>query len=125
MPILAIGQSDFHNLSSNESNLKKNTVFQNHSILRNISDREKKIETSLINDKKKDKTVIDFELNKSYNLSFNTKNNEKIKLFDDQKSDEVLFKLEPLKELNWQPIIPIKTKSLFKSLKSFELNNKS
>ena len=125
MPILAIGQSDFHNLSSNESNLKTNTGFQNHSILRNISDREKKIKTSLINDVKKDKTIIDFELNKSYNLSFNTKNNEKIKLFDDQKSDEVLFKLEPLKELNWQPIIPIKTKSLFKSLKSFELNNKS
>tara|TARA_Y100000815_G_C13033883_1_gene384176 strand:- start:179 stop:568 length:390 start_codon:yes stop_codon:yes gene_type:complete len=118
IPILAFGQSDFYNLNSGDRNLITDTEFQKNPILKTLSDRERKIETTLINDIKKDKSEIDFDLDKSYSFFLGKRIMYKSKL-DEKKTNENLFELEPLKELNWKPTKRINSNNLFKNLESF------
>lgn len=120
--MLAFGQSELNNKDLYEKYAPTEMGSENHQIRSPLRDIDSKIETTLINDIKQDKSVLDFEADKSYGLSFKT---EHIELIDRQITDKVLYRLKPLKDLNWQLKKPIDSNDFFEIIKDIVPINRS
>jgi hypothetical protein len=115
MPFLALGQSNFYNNIFGDRFLTTEYGFEKNLILRTSNDLERHLETTLINDIKYYKPVLNLDLDKSYGLSLTIKTDRIINIIDDHELDEMLFKVRPLKNYKWQFRKPIYTKSLYEN----------
>ena len=116
MPFLALAQSNFYNKIFGNRYLTTENRFEKHLIWRASNDLERHIETTLINDTRYYKSVLNFDLDKSNNLSFTVKNDKLLDLLDNHKLDEMLLEGKSLKDFKWKFRKPIETKSLFENL---------
>ena len=103
MPFLGLGQSNFYNKILGDRNLTPEIGFEKH------------LETTLINDIRYHKSVLNFDLDTSYDLSFAIKNDQPFKFIDGYKLDEILLETGPVKDFKWQFRKPIETKILFEN----------
>jgi len=115
MPFFALGQSNFYNTIFGDRFLTTAYGFEKNLILGTSNNLERHLETTLKNDIKYYKSVLNISLNKSYGLSLAIKNDRKLNIIDDHEFDEILLKVRPLKNYNWQFRKPIYTKSLFEN----------
>jgi len=109
MPFLALGQSNSYN------NIFGNG-FEKEPIYGSSNDLERNLQTTLINDIKYSKSVLNLDLGKSYGLSLTLlKSDKTFNVIDDDKLDEMLLKFRPLKNFKWQFREPNRVKSLFEN----------
>lgn len=113
MPLLALGQSKMTNDILGNGDITSQDKFEKHLIWQGSSDLERHIETPLINDTKYFRSILNFDLDNTYNLSFNVKNKNMLNLHDDFKLDEIQMEEKSLLDFKRYLRTPSETKSLF------------
>ena len=98
VPIIALGQDK--NNGTNEFHSR--TLITHHPILKLSSDSEKKLKTLLVDDRKFSKSLIPFDFDKSYNVSFTEKHTRLFEYLDNNDSHENLIESEPFLDLRWR-----------------------
>jgi hypothetical protein len=97
-PIIALGQEK--NYSKND--LQSKTRITNHPILNHLQDSEKNLETVLIDDRKFSKSLVQFDFDKSYSLSFTDNKTNLFKFIDNNDQNKRLLESEPYLDLKWR-----------------------
>ncbi|MCC8358923.1 hypothetical protein [Salinimicrobium sediminilitoris] len=98
VPIIAFGQDKTYS----KKDLQTETVIANYTLLKPSNESERNIETVLIDDRNFSKSLIDFNLDKSYSLSFTEKSARLSKFIDDKDSNEEILELEPFLYFEWK-----------------------
>ena len=96
MPLLVLGQDKV----SGVDHLSTETELEKHLLWKTFHPLQGHVETTLIDDRNYSRSLINFDLDKSYNLSFTAKNK---RLFEyiNKNSDERLLESEPIMDFKW------------------------
>lgn len=98
VPIIALGQ-DKNNI---KDDFQSQTLITTHPISKLSSDSEENLKTLLVDDRKFSKSLIPFDFDKSYNLSFTEKHTRLFEYIDNNDSHENLLESEPFLDLRWR-----------------------
>ena len=98
VPIIAFGQDKTYS----KDDLQYETVIANNILLKPSNGSERNIETVLIDDRNFSKSLINFNLDKSYSLSFPKKSTRLSRFIDNKDSNEEILKLEPFLYFEWK-----------------------
>lgn len=113
IPLLALGQSKMTTNILGNGDLPTQDKFEKPLIWQGSSDLERHIKTPLINDTKYFRSILNFDLDNTYNLSFTVKNKNILNLLHDFKLDEIQMEEKSLLDFKRHLRTPSKTKSLF------------
>ena len=98
VPVIALGQDKTYSKSDVQSEM----VIADYSFSKASKKSERNIETVLIDDRNFSKPLIDFDLSKSYSLSFTEKDTRLFKFIESNDLDEETLQPEPLLDFKWQ-----------------------
>ena len=95
---LVFGQNNSSDQYTVEDHLHSEVLSVKNTVDKTNDDIESKIKTTLINDIKEEKSVLNFDLKKSYNLSFGEQVSKKYNQSNQQVLDGVLFETDKSKD---------------------------
>ncbi len=98
VPIIAFGQDKTYS----KNDLQFETVIANYTLIKPSNESERNIETVLIDDRNFSKSLIDFNWDKSYSLSFPEKSARLSKFIDYKDLNEEIFELESFLYFEWK-----------------------
>lgn len=97
LPFIALGQGEI----SSVHHMSTETEPEKHPLWKSFIDSEGHLATTLIDDRNYYKSLINYDLNKPYNLSSTAKNKRFFKLSEGKDSDEKLLESVPFLDFRW------------------------
>ncbi len=98
LPFSVFGQNNSSVQYNVDDHLHSEILSVKNSVDKTIDEIESKIRTTLINDIKHDMAILNFDLRKSYNLSFGEQVSEKFNQSNQQGLDGILFETDKSKD---------------------------
>lgn len=98
VPVIALGQDKIYS----KKDVQPEMVIADYSFSKTSKKSVRNIETVLIDDRNFSKPLIDFDLSKSFSLSFTEKDTRLFNFIESKDLDEKALQPEPLLDFKWQ-----------------------